>query len=61
MGIRNLDCVVECDECGYEETFILRPVMCGVEYGDLRPKLVKAGWLVEGSETICPRCGDEDE
>lgn len=51
---------VECDKCG-EVTDGMELVMLargGWDDRNIRPRLKRMGWTVEGEETTCPECAN---
>lgn len=49
---------VECDKCGEASDPMGLTMLAGGGWDDrnVRPRLKREGWLVEGNSTICPEC-----
>lgn len=53
---------VVCDSCGYEEEHGLTPLARKAwDMRDLKFDLERSGWRIEGDNTYCPECVEEEK
>ena len=61
MGICEPRIRVECDKCGVSDEYEMT-LLAGGAWDDrnLEKKLIRDKWFVNGEETICPECMEEE-
>lgn len=58
MGIGEPHIEVECDKCNEVSDPMGLTMLAGGGWDDrnIKPRITREGWRIEGNETICPEC-----